>query len=313
MAIGMTRYSFLLAGALVLGAQAGEPTWAQEKGSGPSIGELVSSGRLAELQEQFDDGVPPEASLLPATRFDSEETLALAFENGADPRGLQASRAFLRAKRKGMDRLVQVLAEAGADLEGRDPLGRTLLILAVQEGDFSEVRNLISDGADVDARSNVGTSVLVEALASGRLRIVKALLDAGAAVDGVDRDGWTALEWAVRHETVEVVRLLLKRGAEVNHVDHLGWTPLLLASASGNPEVVHALLAARANPNLSTPTVWSPLIRAVLGGNEDVVRLLLLFGADRRTSFGGHAPLEWAEALNRPELVALLERKRDGR
>lgn len=302
------RYPALAAGALALCLLFGARAMAQERAE-PSLGELVNEQRFDEIRSRFDQGLPPEAILLAAVRFDSLDALRLAFESGADPAGLQASRAYLRARRQGHEQAAELLAEAGVDLEGRDPLGRTLLILAVQEGEVPDLRHLISEGADVDARSNVGITALMEAVISGRQRFVRTLVDAGAGVDELDRDGWTALAWAVRLENLEAVRFLLSRGADPNHVDRLGWTPLLLASAGSNPAIAHQLLASGASPNFKTPAIGSPLIRAVHGGNADIVNLLLVFGADRRPAFGGRTALEWAEALGRDEIAALLGRR----
>lgn len=302
----MQRILFVLVGALVLGAAPGPRSSADESVASTSLGTLVAEDRLGELEQRIRAGVPPEAGLMAAVRHDSADALRLVLELGADPKGRQASRALMRAKRQGLDRVARVLTQAGANLEGRDPDGRTLLILAVQETDVGRVRHLLTEGADVNARSNVGTTVLMEAVATQRRRNLKALLDSGAEIEAEDRDGWTALEWAVRLENVEAVRLLLLRGANPDHVDRLGWTPLLLASVQANPVVVHELLARGASPNLRTPAVGTALIRGVYGANREVIRQLLAYGADRRPGFGGRTAFEWARALGRTELTGLL-------
>lgn len=281
-----------------------------DSGTEPSVGELIEGGRLDDLRQRIENGMPPEALLMAAVRRDSAEALRLAFESGADPRGVRASRALLRARRHELGRAADTLTRAGVDLDGRDKLGRTLLILALQDGDASRVRTLIEEGADLDARSNVGVTALMEAVVAERLRNLKALVEAGAEVDAVDRDGWTALQWAVRQDNVEAARFLLLRGADPNHVDRLGWTPLLLAAADGKATLAYELLKRGALPRLDTPTVGSPLVRAVHGGSADVVRLLLAFGADRRAVFAGRTALEWAWTLKRNDLAGLLAARR---
>ncbi len=309
----MRRTALILVGVLILGAVLCARSSAQESAASDSLGTLVAEGRLAELEERIRSGVPPEAGLMAAVRYDSEEALQLVLELGADLDGLQASRALLRAKRQGLDRTADVLTQAGGSLDGRDPDGRTLLILAVQQEDVPRVRALVGEGADVNARSNVGTTVLMEAVTTRRRRILKLLLGSGAEINAEDRDGWTALSWAVRSENLEAVSLLLSQGADPNPIDRLGWTPLLLASAQASPVVVHELLARGADPNLSTPAVGTALVRAVYGGSREVLSQLLAYRADRRPAFGGRTAFEWARALERTELVGLLvvrERRR---
>lgn len=204
----MQRVSFILAGALILGGATGVRSSGDDAERGPSVAALVAEGRLGELEQRIREGLPPEAGLMAAVRYDSEEALRLVLELGADQNGLRASRALLRAKRQGLDRAARILNEAGVDLEGTDSYGRTLLILAVQEEPVSRVRSIAAEGADVNARSNVGTTALMEAVVSGWRRKVKALLGSGADIEAEDRDGWTALAWAVRAEDVDIARLL---------------------------------------------------------------------------------------------------------
>ncbi|MCP4201035.1 MAG: ankyrin repeat domain-containing protein [bacterium] len=303
----MQLIPFILTGVLVLAGAAGTGPSADGSGGAPSVATLVGEGRLDELQQTIHEGLPPEAGLMAAVRHDSEDALRLVLQLGADPKGLQASRALLRARRQGLDRTARILTEAGANLEGRDPYGRTLLILALEEEPVSRVQAIASAGADVNATSNVGTTALMAAVVSGWPRKVKTLLRSGADIEAEDRDGWTALSWAVRMEAIDIMRLLLARGADPDHVDRLGWTPLLLASAQANPAVVHELLARGASPNLKTPTVGTPLIRAVHGGDPEVLRQLLVFGADRRPLYGGRNAFGWAKSLGRSELAQMLE------
>jgi ankyrin repeat protein len=305
----VTRITFFVAGALLVSGASGAVAalFGEESPEEEApIAVLVAEERLGELEERIRSGAAPEAGLTPAVRYGSQEALRLVLEMGANPTGLPASRALFRALREDLGWASAALTEAGVDLEGRDSYGRTLLLLAVQEGTVSRVRDLLSDGADVNARSNIGKTALMEAAVGGSSRKVKALLRSDADIEAVDRDGWTALAWAVRAEDLEVVRLLLSGGADPNHVDNLGWTPLLLASGQANPALVHQLLANRARPNLGTPAVGTALIRAVHGGNPDVVRLLLAYGADRRTRFDRRNALAWAKFLHRSDIVDLL-------
>jgi hypothetical protein len=91
---------------------------------------------------------------------------------------------------------VDVLLEAGCELDCVDAKGRTPLIRACSEGLDEMVRFLISRGADVRVLDGEGQSCAHAAFAVGHLELGDWLIScAGADPTAVDADGRTPLAW----------------------------------------------------------------------------------------------------------------------
>ena len=95
------------------------------------------------------------------------------------PTGLH-SQDLIGAIRRGDTAAVQVLIEAGADVNAEDNYGQTALIVATALGHTDAVRALIEAGADVNARSKQGATALMVAQGAGQNEVVGILKKAGA-------------------------------------------------------------------------------------------------------------------------------------
>lgn len=134
--------------------------------------------------------------------------------------------AFERAIRRGDVEGVQVELSSGADPNRGSvllPLG-----LAATFGHVEVMRALADAGAEVDGRDRVGRTALSHAAEHPRVEPVCFLLEAGVVVDAVDDDGLTPLLRGVfSMDTSEaVVAALVSAGADlsVRDPDH-GMTP----------------------------------------------------------------------------------------
>jgi len=87
---------------------------------------------------------------------------------------------FIRAIHFGDTASVTALLKQGLDLDVRDPLGRTALMLAASSEHGAIVDLLLEAGADPNAVDRSGHTALMRAAAHQRHQIVQALLDAGA-------------------------------------------------------------------------------------------------------------------------------------
>lgn len=126
------------------------------------------------------------------------------------------------------------------------------LHFAAQDGDFDEVRRLVSDGADVNVFDSLGK---------------------------------TPLHYAVEREWLEIAQYLIEQGADVNarHESSIGNTPLgevagtcslriakLLVEAGADPAIpgwmqLTALHRARERKRGDGPMVYDLLVRASRG------------------------------------------------
>ena len=212
------------------------------------------------------------------------------------------------AARIGDTELMQHLIDRGADINGA-PDADTPLVSAAKDGCVESVRFLLDHGADVNAEARDYTPLIAGARYANEpfVPIARILLDAGA---DVNKATWkyTPLIAAVKAANRDDVRFLLEAGADVNKAAE-GYTPLIVAAISCNKDIVRLLLDAGADVNAKTE-FYTPLIVAVETGNIEIVRMLLEAGADVHATTNYHAPLvsavEREEEPGGPEVINLL-------
>jgi ankyrin repeat protein len=140
------------------------------------------------------------------------------------------------AGKSGNEECVQILLDAGADIDAVDNEGNTALMAAAGSGNERSVRLLLEAraGKNINAKSNWGGSTaLIEAAINGSGKTVEALIAAGTGVNAgtwtagsyahtqwyLDSKGLTALMLA---STGDAVKALLAGGADVNATDSDG-------------------------------------------------------------------------------------------
>ena len=194
------------------------------------------------------------------------------------------------------------------DVDSRDSNNETALHCAARELHPEVVQVLIDAGADIDAENENGDSPLdyvVEQRASGALEVVKMLVRAGASVtenyglsiaaffghtetvrylaglpevdvNSRDNNNDTALHYAAQQEShAEAVRVLIDAGADMDTKDDGGHSPLHFASRSGALEVVKMLVEAGAGVCLTDDDGLTCLILAASNGHTETVRYLV--------------------------------------
>ena len=120
---------------------------------------------------------------------------------------------------------------------------------AIINGSSSIVELLINAGADVNAKDNGGWTPLNGACEDKQTSIVELLINAGADVNAIgNNEGWTPLDTACYSGQVSIVELLINAGADVNAKDKENddWTPLYFARQNGSSTIVDLLLKAGA-------------------------------------------------------------------
>lgn len=161
-----------------------------------------------------------EMKLFKAIRAGHRTELERLLAEGANPNALSGGdppyhdyTPVLTAIEYGETRVVPLLLDAGADIDGRGWGGSTPLIYAIVAKENELVRVLIARGADVNAREpDEGLTPLTAALAYGDAALVPELLRAGADPNIQNNDGHNALDW-VEEGAPEMRRLLLEAGA----------------------------------------------------------------------------------------------------
>jgi len=234
------------------------------------------------------------------------------------------------AAKEGSLEIVQLLVEAGADvnnstMNGRTPVGSALsqapaLLFAAAWGRLDIVEFLLASGADPNAiEEGDGVTPLQLAAWFNHPEIVTILLEYGAEVDirRTDYEGMTGLQGAASSGATEVAELLIQAGADVNLQDlRFGNTALIYAvvyalEGDTQVEMTRMLLEAGADPNLASKRGKTPLMTAVqnnnISGLAEIITMLLEAGADpNRQDYIGDSPLHYAARAGEDEVVALL-------
>jgi len=135
---------------------------------------------------------------------------------------------------------VRSALQRGLDPNVLDEKGQCALYLAIRE-DNPQVFELLLGwpGIQLDQRNAVGETPLMLAALKGQLERMRALIDRGAAIH---QQGWSPLHYAATGPSVAAVRLLLDKGAPVDARAANGSTPLMMAARYGEEKSVLLLV-----------------------------------------------------------------------
>ena len=156
---------------------------------------------------------------------------------------------FFRAVRTDNASGVASLLERGFDPNAHDESGQSALGLAVREKSDRVVDVLLKHPQlDVNSRNSVGETALMLAALQGRLELAQRLIEQGASVS---QEGWNPLHYAATGPEPKIVALLLQRGAPIEARSPNGTTALMMAAGYGSEQSVTLLLATACRCNHS--------------------------------------------------------------
>lgn len=193
---------------------------------------------------------------------------------------METYKGVLKAAAAGDIGEIERLAAAGADLNTRDPRGRTPLMVAAHLGHHDAIRALIAAGADINLLDKDRYDVITIAAVADDAEMIRiAVAGGGDATQITSRYDGTALIAAAHLGHDEVVRTLIESGAPLDHVNNLNWTALIEAIVLGDggqrrTETVRALVAAGADVNLADGNGIRPLRLALQRGYQDMAEIL---------------------------------------
>lgn len=139
---------------------------------------------------------------------------------------------------------------------------------AIELCDLAGMEMLIEAGADVNSHSDSGMTPLMRAACTGKTHLIQKLLESGADLNAKRSDGFTALSFAAFFGHLNAVRLLLASGADVSAKSKFGTSAEMWARARGFGDVVEVLRQV-AHPEVAHPVQVARPKVDVTGGRGD--------------------------------------------
>lgn len=166
-----------------------------------------------------------------------------------------------------------------------DSTGRTILMVAVQEGDTEKTKEALKRGANPNDVDEFKQSAVFHSVIWDRPEHLKVLLEAGANPNVRRADGLTPLMFAALDNKLEHVKLLLDAGADVNAVDQSGHSAFLMATskvihkAGSSYDVLKMLIEAGADINYTNKLGHSAILHAYEDKDKEMISFLEKHGA----------------------------------
>ncbi len=207
---------------------------------------------------------------------------------------------------------VSELITEGIDPNLKNNASQPALILAQNQDDPMPIIDLLVEaGADIEVTDRLGTTPLIRAAAdkNDKVALVSYFLEKGAAVDATTSGGATALILAVQNNNTAVVEYLIAAGADVNHQDDSQYQlrPIHWAARKGYLDSLKLLLDAGVDIDSVEGTKSSAIFWAAYQGHEAVVEHLLSAGADLTLRDNvGETVLYWAKYQGEDEIAQMI-------
>ena len=247
---------------------------------------------------------------------------------------------LLVAAEKGQVACIQILLNAGADIDHFDSGDHTALYHAARKGHLTALEMLLSCGAKIRGWVFYKSDPLCVAAFNGHIDCVRALTNAGALIVTGRKYGYSAPNHAAQNGYTEILahflqkgisadvesspsggtpllaaadkgqlacmQLLLNAGANIDRPNANGCTALYYAAQKGHLAAVTYLLERKASVNCRTKLAQTPLSVACQNGHKAVVSALLSAGASQEGIVGSETPLCMAVREGDVEIVDYL-------
>jgi len=205
--------------------------------------------------------------------------------------------------------VVEVLLQAGADINTRCKKGPTPLQTAAAKNHVLVSEFLISNGADVNMTGPRNMRAVHNAIYNGHAEVLEVLLRNGADATLKDDDGWDSLYGAASMGGTQGLKLVATvinygQSIDLDSRDNTGKTALHRAVVQGHIETIKVLVSAGADLDALDEHKRSPLHFAVASEQVDLVQILVQGGGNAHVKdVQGQTPIDMAR---KKEMAAIL-------
>ena len=186
---------------------------------------------------------------------------------------------------------------------------------AAHRGELAQVKKLLASGAQIDTRDPYGRTALHVATFARQREVIKALAQAGANLGLLENDRYDAVTIASVADDEPTLRVLLELGASAKlTTSRYDGTALIAAAHLGHDGVVRQLIAAGAPLDHVNNLHWTAAIESIVLGDggarhQAVLQALLDAGASTRLADReGNTPLVLAKARGYAAMVEMLKK-----
>jgi len=220
--------------------------------------------------------------MLRALAADQLDVVNLLIDAGADLNvtSYTEGNALITCVQKQNIELMASLIEKNASVNVKSPWGGTALNSAVSAGNMKMYRLLLKGNAELDVKDKQGATPLIKALQIGNSRMIQSLIEGKADVNIVDNNGMSPLDLCVKNDKMMEINWLIANDADVNRQHTHGRTALMYALHLQKPAICNTLIDANADPNIPDDNGNTPVILCAQQEEEELLDRLIDIGAD---------------------------------
>ena len=172
-------------------------------------------------------------------------------------------------------RICQWLLDLRIDVDSRNDLGQTGLMIAAREGHFNLCSWFMAHGSDIGAIDCEERTCMHYAAMNGHSAIISLLAKEGLPPGHPDAKGEMPIHAACSKGHLEAVKTLLGLGASANETDGMGFLPIVYAVMSGSIECCELLLYKnRHQLHSRTEHGWTLVHAAAFADRENAIQWL---------------------------------------
>ncbi len=243
-----------------------------------------------------------------------------------------------QAAARGRVQIIDILLDAGMDINLKNFQGLTALDIAIAEKNTETIKFLLKKGAKITKNGYTNifeafvkskdiefikwllenhydeemvTDAAFEACYYGNLEILKTFIENGLNINvGEKYSKETLLMKASYNGQVNIVRYLIEKGSDVNLKSSEKNTALMFAAGGGHLEIVKILVEKGSDLNAVNKYGWNALMQAVLVNHYKIVEYLLEKGSktDVIDQEWGYTPLDLADVKGYSRIRELLKK-----